>query len=115
MSITTPPRLRSNIIANYAGRLSSVVLAIIFTPVYIHFLGIEAYGLIGFYITLQASILFLEMGLSRACNRELARFSGLGVTSSQRMLDTLRSLEVIYWCVAIVIGICLSLSASMIT
>ena len=65
-------RVSSNIGANFVGNLSSIVLAIVFTPVYIHFLGIEAYGIIGFYITLQGTVSFLEMGLSRACNRELA-------------------------------------------
>jgi len=112
--LTSTPSLRSNIFANYLGRFSSVFLAIAFTPVYIKFLGIEAYGLIGFYIALQASIVFLEMGLSRSCNRELARLSGEGESSSRQMLDTLRSLESVYWCVAVFIGLIFSLATSAI-
>jgi O-antigen/teichoic acid export membrane protein len=112
--VTPTPSLSSNILANYAGRFSSVFLAIAFTPVYIKFLGIEAYGLIGFYITIQSSIVFLEMGLSRSCNRELSRLSGEGGSSSQQMLDTLRSLESVYWCVAIFIGLIFSLATSAI-
>jgi O-antigen/teichoic acid export membrane protein len=103
--------LRSNVVANFAGSVSNVVFAIVFTPFYIEFLGIEAYGLIGFYITLQASISFLEMGLSRACNRELARYSVLGESSYQMMRNILRSLEVIYWIVASTIVIGLTLAA----
>jgi len=103
--------LRSNVVANFVGSFSNVAFAIIFTPFYIEFLGIEAYGLIGFYITLQASVSFLEMGLSRACNRELARYSGLGESSYQIMRNILRSLEVIYWIVAIIIGIGITLAA----
>lgn len=106
------PRLRINVLANAAGRLSSMALAILCTPLYIHFLGIEAYGLIGFYITLQASLSFLEMGLSRACNRELAHCSGRGAEVSREMLDTLRSLEIIYWVVALLIGMVLTLISS---
>lgn len=110
-AIGMAPRLRINIIANFAGQLSSVALAIVFTPVYIHFLGIEAYGLIGFYITLRSSIAFLEMGLSRACNRELARLSGQGEEMHRPMLDTLRSLESVYWIAALLIGTVLSLAS----
>lgn len=101
-------RLRVNVLANAVGRLSSMGLAILCTPLYIHFLGITAYGLIGFYITLQASLSFLEMGLSRACNRELARLSGQGEDARQSMLNMLRSLEVIYWLVAALIGFALT-------
>lgn len=107
--IKPDPKLRINIIANVIGSTSNAVLAIIFTPFYIQFLGIEAYGLIGFYITLQASVAFLEMGLSRACNRELARYSGMEEEySSKLMLDTLRSLEVVYWVVAVLLGVMLT-------
>lgn len=106
------PRFKINIIANLAGRMSSMVLSFLFTPVYIHLLGIEAYGLIGFYITLQATISFLEMGLSRACNRELARYSGVGQSACQSIYDTVRSLEVVYWLVALLIGCVLTFISS---
>ncbi len=72
------PRLRTNVFANFLGRFSGLTLGLLFTPLYIHYLGIEAYGLIGFYLTLQGSMTFLEMGLSRACNREISRLSGQG-------------------------------------
>lgn len=110
----SPPRLRINVVANVLGRLSSMLLAVIFTPLYIRFLGIEAYGLIGFYVTLQSSISFMEMGLGRACNWELARQSGRGEAGHRTMLDTLRSLEVVYWLAAVVIGGGISLLSSWI-
>jgi len=107
-------RLRSNIAANMAGRLASTVLAVVFTPLYINFLGIEAYGLVGFYVTLQAALSFLELGLSYTCNRELAKHSGKGASASQIMLNILRSLEVVYWGIALLIGLVLTFSASVI-
>lgn len=113
--MTAISRTSHNIGANFIGNLSSIILAVLFTPVYIHILGIEAYGIIGFYITLQGTISFLEMGLSRVCNRELARLSGEGtVAASQSMLDTLRSLEVIYWLIALLLGLSLSFAAPLI-
>lgn len=113
--MSSVPRLRTNVLANASGRIISMGLAIVFTPVYINYLGIEGYGLIGFYITLQASISFLEMGLSRACNRELAIYSGRGKSACKAMIDTLRSLEVIYWVVAILLGVVLSSASSWIS
>lgn len=105
------PRLGLNILANFAGRASTVLLAVLFTPLYIRFLGIEAYALIGFYLTLQASLGFLEMGLSRACTREVARLTGADQGASQEVADTVRTLEIVYWSVGILLGIMLTLAA----
>lgn len=108
------PRLRVNIAANFAGQLFSMFMGVVFTPLYLHFLGVEAYGLIGFHLTLQGALAFLEMGLSRGCNRELARLSGQGGAARRDMLDTLRTLEVLYWGVALALGGGLTLAASWI-
>lgn len=106
-----PPSLRVNVAANFLGRISGMLLGILFTPLYIHFLGIEAYGLIGFYLTLQGSMTFLEMGLGRACNRELARYSGQGEAGFHHMRVTLRTLEWVYWLVGLAMGVCITLLA----
>ncbi len=106
-----PPGLRVNVVANFLGRASSILLAILFTPVYIRLLGMEAYGLIGFHLTLQGAMGFLEMGLSRACNRELARCSGLEDGGDSRMRDTLRTLELVYWGVAALLGLIFGLAS----
>ncbi len=103
-----PPRLGHNVVANAVGRFSTVALAVLFTPVYLSLLGIGAYGLIVFYITLQASSGILEMGLGRACNRELAYHSLRGDAGYQAMRDTLRSLESVYWLIAVLLAIALT-------
>lgn len=108
-------RLRSSVAANVLGRSFSAILAILFTPAYIHFLGIEAYGIVGFYMTLMASVSFLEMGLSRACNRELARFAAEPFGRAKQMGELLRTLEILYAVVAIVIGVCLVASVNWIS
>ncbi len=88
-----------NILANFLGRGWSSIIFIIFTPIYIHLLGMEAYGLIGFFGTLQATLFLLDFGLSMSLTRELARLSVSSATSLMR--DTLRTLEVMYWLLAI--------------
>ena len=47
-------RLRKNLIANFAGQGAATLIQLAVTPVYIRYLGIEAYGLIGFQITLSS-------------------------------------------------------------
>jgi len=69
-------RVRFNIAANFAGQVSLVVLTIVCTPFYIKLLGIEAYGLIAFYLVLQGMLQLLDFGLGATVNREVARLSG---------------------------------------
>jgi len=96
-------RLQRNVIANFVGKGWAAVLGLAVVPLYIRILGIEAYGLVGFYITLQAVFAVLDLGLSTTLNRELARFSALP-DRAQDMRNLVRTLEVIYWGVAILIG-----------
>ncbi|MBN1877085.1 MAG: oligosaccharide flippase family protein [Anaerolineae bacterium] len=97
-------RLRHNILANYAGNTLGALLAIVLVPLYIRFMGIEAYGLVGVFSTLGATFVLLDMGLSQTLNRELARLSAVPDTAKE-MRDLARTLEVVYWVVALLIGI----------
>jgi O-antigen/teichoic acid export membrane protein len=65
-----------------------------FIPLYIKYLGIEAYGLIGLFTVLQAWLVLLDMGMSPTLSREMARFTG-GHHSRQSIRDLLRTLEFI--------------------
>jgi hypothetical protein len=67
--------LRNNLIANVLGQGWSGLMNFVFVPVYIALLGIEAYGLIGLYASLQALYYILDAGMSATLNRELARYS----------------------------------------
>jgi O-antigen/teichoic acid export membrane protein len=95
--------LKKNMAANFAGSLLQALMALLFIPLYIKFLGIEAYGLIGLFMTMQALFMLLDMGLGATVNREMARLSVLP-DKAQEMRDLVRSLEVIYWCIAAFIG-----------
>jgi O-antigen/teichoic acid export membrane protein len=105
--------LKRNIAANFAGSLLQALMALLFIPLYIKFLGIEAYGLIGLFMTMQALFMLLDMGLGATVNREMARLSVLS-DKAQEMRDLVRSLEVIYWCIAILIGIAVMALSSFI-
>lgn len=101
--MTTSSNVKQNVIANFAGRGWSGAIGFLFVPIYIRFLGIEAYGLIGIYVSLSAILMILDMGLSTTLNRELAR---LFVTEGQQQKarDLVRTLEVIYWGTGVALG-----------
>jgi len=89
--------------ANIAGKASVAVLSILFVPIYIRFIGVEAYGLVGFSLSLLPLFSLLDFGFSTTLNREFARLSGCSA-SKENMRDLLRTLEVVYWGAAVVLG-----------
>jgi len=95
-------QIKLNILANFAGKGWNAIMLVALVPQYIQILGIEAYGLIGFFTTLQAVFALLDLGLSTTLNRETARLSARA-GSEQETHDLVRTLEIIYWFVAIVI------------
>jgi O-antigen/teichoic acid export membrane protein len=106
-------RVGTNIVANYVGNVLMAVLSLIFIPLYIKFLGIGGYGLVGFFLTLQAVFSLLDLGLSTTLNRSIAVATDkTGLEQETR--DLLRTLEIIYWCVAVLIGIIVLFGAPVI-
>lgn len=85
-------------------------MSLAFVPLYIKFMGIESYGLVGIFASLLALFGILDMGLSTTLNREMARLSVLP-DKAREMRNLVRTLELPYWGVAVFIGIaviCLS-------
>ena len=68
-------------------------MALAFVPIYIQYLGIESYGLIGVFAILQASLGLFDLGMRPALAREMARFTA-GASGEQYIWDLLRSCEV---------------------
>lgn len=79
-------------------------MALAFVPLYIKFLGIEAYGLIGFFAMLQGAFQILDFGLSQTMNREMARYSAIPDKAGEAR-DFVRTLELGYWAIGIIIGV----------
>ena len=79
-------------------------MGLAFVPLYIKFMGIEAYGLVGFSATIQALSSLLDMGLSSTLNRELAILSSQE-GKQQDSRDLVRTLEIIYWGITFLISL----------
>jgi len=78
-------------------------MGLAFVPLYIHYLGIESYGLIGVFSLLQSLLVVLDMGLTPTLGREMARFRA-GEHTPRSIHELFRSLEIASLVLAIVTG-----------
>ncbi|BCX12102.1 MAG: hypothetical protein KatS3mg067_1040 [Thermosynechococcus sp.] len=105
--------LKRNLIANYVGQGWAAVMGVLFIPVYIHQLGIGAWGLVAFVSTLQAWLLLLDLGLTPTISREMARYTG-GQHTPASILGLLRAFETVYLGIALLVCIGVAVAAGWI-
>src|SRR5882757_1665852 len=101
--LTLVSSFKLGLLANFAGSGWSTLVQLICVPLYIKFMGIEAFGLIGFYLMFQAVLQVLDLGLSPTMNREMARYS-VQPDKADEARDLVRTLEVGYWLIGLVAG-----------
>jgi O-antigen/teichoic acid export membrane protein len=102
--------LKRNIFVNYASQVYVTFIAILMVPLYIQYMGVEAYGLVGFFTMMQALFMALDMGLTPTMARETARFRG-GATDTLGYRRLVRALEGVFLAVAIAGGVTLFMAA----
>ncbi len=85
--------VKANVVANYVSQAYAAVIGFVFVPVFIKYLGIEAFGLIAVFTILQSSLALLDLGLKPALGREMAKFAA-GAHNAQSIRDLLRSVEI---------------------
>jgi O-antigen/teichoic acid export membrane protein len=106
--------LRQNILSNFVGQGWAFAIGMIAVPFYIRFLGVEGYGLVGFYGALRAVLnSFLDFGLTVTINREVARYTASPAKIGQTR-DLVRTLEIAYWFIGLILGLLVYLSAPLI-
>lgn len=84
-----------NLVASYASQLLITVISIGAVPLYLRYMGLEPYGLVGLFLTLQAWFGLLDIGLSPTMLRQAARFRS-GAIDADAFRDLLRAMEVIF-------------------
>jgi O-antigen/teichoic acid export membrane protein len=96
--------LKKNVVANLAGSMCTAVMGVALVPLYLRYLGPEAYGLLAFSGIILAGFGIMDFGLATTMNRGLARLTAKsGSIAEQR--DLLRSMELVYWGIAITAGL----------
>ncbi|MFC5694227.1 oligosaccharide flippase family protein [Pseudomonas sp. GCM10022186] len=95
--------LNHNILANYASQIYVTAVGILILPLYIKYMGAEAYGLVGFFAMLQAWFALLDLGLTPTIGRETARYHG-GAMSALAYRQLFRALSLIFAGIAVIGG-----------
>jgi O-antigen/teichoic acid export membrane protein len=85
---------RAQLILGVLYSMATAFAMLLMAPVYLRYLGAEAYGLIGFYTTLLICMQVFDMGMATTLNREIARH-GVGKLSEDNM-QLLRCVELVY-------------------
>ncbi|NJK42246.1 MAG: oligosaccharide flippase family protein [Aquincola sp.] len=102
--------LKLNIAANYASQIYTTLIGIVLVPLYLRFMGSEAYGLLGFFSMLQAWFGLLDLGLTPTIARESARYQG-GALSALEYRRVFRALSLLFGIVALGGGLLLVMAA----
>lgn len=103
-------RVKLNIVANVAGTIWTLIMSIAFVPLYIAFLGVEAYGIIAFYASLLIVVTTLDFGLTATISREAAWRSAIPEEHGS-LRDITRTLELVYWIIGATLGALLIIAA----
>jgi O-antigen/teichoic acid export membrane protein len=91
-------------------------LAIIFPPILVRLIGIESYGLIGIYSSLNAAFAIFDLGLTATLTREMARLSCEETEEAKRTLhDMVRTFELVFCCLGVGVGGLVFLAAPLIS
>ena len=104
---------RGRIIASYLGSAWMALMGFVFLPVYVRYLGIESYGLVGFFATMQVWLSILDFGLATTLSRECARFLA-GAHTPQGIRGLLRSMELVYAAIAVALALLVCAAAGWI-
>lgn len=100
--------IKRNLIANYTAQIYTMGIGVVMAPVYLAYMGREAYGLIGFFTVMSAWFQLLDIGMTPTLVRETARFRG-GAISVNDLRSFLRALEIFFGAMSIIGGLAIVL------
>ena len=99
-------RSARNVFWNLLGGLSTGGLVVVATPVYVHKLGLEGYGILSLWLMMQIIMGLLDFGIGATIVKEFASSSDLNFKR-----NLLKTVEYIYWGVGIFLVITLYFSS----
>ncbi len=92
--------LKKNILANYLGQFYMTLVSVVMVPLYLRYMGAEAYGLVAFFAMMQMWFQLLDLGLSPTLGREVARHRG-GALTDIELWGLLRAMESVFYGIAV--------------
>ena len=102
--------LRSNVLSNFASKAVQALGMLLFTPMYLRILGLEAVGLIGLWTTVRSFLTLLDFGMSTTLNREIAAARASEAEGGGHW-NSVRTLEAISWSIALAAGLLFAILA----
>ena len=101
--------MKSNFLSSLFNNFIGVFLVVFLTPVYLNILGVESYGLIGFYISLLGVLSLVDFGLSTTLKKELAVYKAKNLKVES--VDLLKSFEFILLIFSLSVSLVIYVSA----
>ncbi|WP_151752555.1 oligosaccharide flippase family protein [Acinetobacter bereziniae] len=95
--------LKLNIFSSYISQIYLVIISIAILPIYMKYMGAEAYGLVGFFAMLQGLFSLLDFGLTPTISRQTAQYNA-GVETALGFRQLFRSLSIIFIFIALIGG-----------
>ena len=92
--------MKEKLLWAYLAQAYISLIGIVLAPLYLRHLGAEGFGLVGFYIMLQAWMPIFDIGLTPVLSREMSRFRA-GALTAREAATRLRTLEVVLGALAI--------------
>src|SRR5215470_2025789 len=106
--------VRRNIAASFAGQGWAALMGFVFVPFYLRFIGAEGYGLVGFFVLLSSTMALLDGGLGVTATRQTAAFMETQPEEKASAVTLLRTIEGLFWMLAVLIGIAVALATHLI-
>lgn len=91
--------LKTNICVSYLSQIYLIIISLAILPIYIKYMGAEAYGLVGFFTMLQGIFNLLDFGLTPTIGRQAALYNA-GSETALNFRQLFRSLSLIFIAVA---------------
>jgi O-antigen/teichoic acid export membrane protein len=95
-------RTASNLLTN----VYSLVVGLVFVPLYINYIGIEAYGIIGAFNGITTFLWLFDFGVTTNINREMSKF--YETEDKRELLDLKKTLEIVCYALSGAIAVFLS-------
>jgi len=94
-------KLKINILASYISQIYIILISLIILPLYMKYMGAEAYGLVGFFTMLQGLFMLLDFGLTPTISRQTAQYNA-GASTALAFRQLFRALSLIFMAIAII-------------
>jgi O-antigen/teichoic acid export membrane protein len=109
-ALFSSPRSFRSVLWNLLGGGWAGLLIVLATPWYVSRLGLEGYGILGLWLMMQVLMGLLDVGMGATLVREFADFGG-SRSSQESKRDLLKTLETVYWAIAVLSTLVLILAA----